>query len=315
MKKITFLLLFVASTICAQETIVDANFSTFTNGALVGQNSWVQYNTAATAPIAITNGKVSWVGGSIVDDQDAILPFSSVIVQPTAGITTINFDILLSISATGAAPSYFLALNNLNTTVTTNNFANARIAAKTQDDGFVFGGRVTGQTGYPFAYGSTKLTFNTQYAVRGVLKMVNGNANDTLKLYVGSDFSNLSLYSTCAYTTGTVADPTFGAVVLSQYGSATVNESGASISSIKVTNFGTIIAGINDPTIFDFKAIVSGKNLIIKNFSNGSIVDVYSSVGAKVQSSRLENGAIQLNNLAKGLYIVRVGNMTSKIMM
>jgi len=69
--------------------------------------------------------------------------------------------------------------------------------------------------------------------------MIAGNANDILNLYVGSDFSNLSLYSTCTYTTGTVADPAFGAALISQYGSASVIESGVSIKSIKVTYLGT----------------------------------------------------------------------------
>lgn len=315
MKKITFLFMFVASTLCAQETLVNANFSTFTNGALVGQNSWVQYNTATTAPLTVTDGKVTWTGGNVADDQDAMYLFSSVINQPTTGVVTLNFDMELSVSSAGASPSYFLALNTFNTTVTASNFQNARIAAKTLDDGFVFGARVNGQTGYPFAYGTTKLTFNTFYAARAVIKMVAGNANDTVKLYVGPDFSNLSLYSTCAYTTGTVGDPTYGALLVSQFGSATANESGVSIKSLKVTNLGTVANGFANPASMDFKAIVSGNNLIIKDIANGSTVDIYSSVGTKVQSAQLLNNTIQLNNLSKGLYIVRVGNLTSKIMM
>ena len=318
MKKITFLLLFVATTLCAQVTLVDANFATYTSGALVGQNNWVQYNTASTIPLVVANGKITFDGNRTTDDQDAMQLFSSVIPQPTTGVTTLNFDIVLSVASAGntTTPSYFLALNTLNTTVTTNNFQNARIAAIQNSDGYVFGGRVNGQTGYPFAYGTTKLTFNTTYALRAVIKMVAGNANDTLKLYVGPDFSNLSLHSTCAFTsTGTATDPTYGAALISQFGSATSIESGISVSSIKVTNQGTVVSGINNPSIADFKATISGKKLIIKDITDGSTVEIYSVSGVKVQSAQLVNGAVQLNNLSKGLYIVRVGNQSSKIML
>ena len=318
MKKITFLLLFVATTLCAQVTLVDANFATFTSGALVGQNNWVQYNTASTIPLVVANGKITFDGNRTTDDQDAMQLFSSVIPQPTTGVTTLNFDIVLSVASAGntTTPSYFLALNTLNTTVTTNNFQNARIAAIQNSDGYVFGGRVNGQTGYPFSYGTTKLTFNTTYALRAVIKMVAGNANDTLKLYVGPDFSNLSLHSTCAFTsTGTATDPTYGAALISQFGSATSIESGISVSSIKVTNQGTVVSGINNPTKTDFKATISGKNLIIKDITDRSTVELYSASGVKVQSAQLVNGAVQLNNLSKGLYIVRVGNQSTKIML
>ena len=318
MKKITFLLLFVATTLCAQVTLVDANFATFTSGALVGQNNWVQYNTASTIPLVVANGKITFDGNRTTDDQDAMQLFSSVISQPTVGVTTLNFDIVLSVASAGntTTPSYFLALNTFNTTVTTNNFQNARIAAIQNSDGYVFGGRVNGQTGYPFAYGTTKLTFNTTYALRAVIKMVAGNANDTLKLYVGPDFSNLSLHSTCAFTsTGTATDPTYGAALISQFGSATSIESGISVSSIKVTNQGTVVSGINNPTKTDFKATISGKNLIIKDITDRSTVELYSASGVKVQSAQLVNGAVQLNNLSKGLYIVRVGNQSTKIML
>jgi len=60
---------------------------------------------------------------------------------------------------------------------------------------------------------------------------------------------------------------------------------------------------------------LAGKNLSVNNVANGSTVDIYSSVGARVQSSKLENGAILLNNFSKGLYIVKVGNQSSKIIL
>jgi hypothetical protein len=58
-----------------------------------------------------------------------------------------------------------------------------------------------------------------------------------------------------------------------------------------------------------------GRNLTVSNVSIGTTVDIYSSIGSKVQSAQLQGGAVQLSNLAKGLYIVRVGNLSSKIML
>ena len=82
-----------------------------------------------------------------------------------------------------------------------------------------------------------------------------------------------------------------------------------------MTNQGTVVSGINNPTKTDFKATISGKNLIIKDITDKSTVELYSASGVKVQSAQLVNGAVQLNNLSKGLYIVRVGNQSTKIML
>jgi len=74
-------------------------------------------------------------------------------------------------------------------------------------------------------------------------------------------------------------------------------------------------AGVSDIKADALNVSLAGKSLYVKNVTDGSIVDVYSSVGSKVQSAQLVNGAIQLNNLSKGLYIVRIGNQSSKIIL
>ena len=99
----------------------------------------------------------------------------------------------------------------------------------------MFGARVNGQGGYPFAYGTQELTIGQDYALRAEINMVAGNANDSINLYVGPDFDNLSLYATAGYTTGSVSDPSFGAMLLSQFGTATVFEPGVSVKSMSVT--------------------------------------------------------------------------------
>lgn len=217
------------------QILVNADFPGYPDGNLVGEDGWQQYSTATARPLTVTSGAVTWAGGSTTDGQDAVLVFGSQIAQPLSGTTVLNYDLALKVSAAGANPSYFAALNTLTTTATAGNFQNARLVAKSSGSGFLFGTRVNGQVGYPFAYGTTELSFNTSYALRAEIHMVTGNANDFIKLYVGPDFNNLSLHATAAYSTGTVGDPLFGGMLISQFGSAAVNEAGVSISSMSVT--------------------------------------------------------------------------------
>jgi len=73
--------------------------------------------------------------------------------------------------------------------------------------------------------------------------------------------------------------------------------------------------GLNNPTVNALNTFVSGKNLFVKNIANGSTVEIFSAIGTRVQTAVLENGKIELNNLQKGMYVVRVGKQTQKIML
>ena len=79
--------------------------------------------------------------------------------------------------------------------------------------------------------------------------------------------------------------------------------------------FGEVTTGLNNTIASKFKATVIGKELLINNASNGSTVEIFSALGSKVQSSVLVNGRIRLNDLSKGMYVVRVGRNTQKIML
>ncbi len=142
---------------------------------------------------------------------------------------------MLSISSAGASPSYFAALNTLDSTTTSGNFQNVRMVAQASGSGFVFGTRVNGQSGYPFGYGSTVLDFGTMYALRAEINLVAGNANDFINLYVGESFSSMNLYATVGYSgTGSVSDISVGAMVLSQFANSSTFESGVSMQSMSV---------------------------------------------------------------------------------
>ncbi len=232
--------LFGASTGFA--AIVSSDFSTFTNGNLVGQNGWTQFNAPATAPIQVAGGKVTWAGGATVDNQDAFLPLGTIINQPASGTTVVYVATQLSVFTAGANPTYFAALNqNQTASSASSNFQNARLVAKDNpgDGTFDFGSRMNGQTGYPFVYGNAGLTYGATYNLVARISMVSGNANDVIDLFVteaSQPFDFVAAYSTSAYTSGTVADPSFGGLLLSQFGSGTVNQSGVAINKVMVTS-------------------------------------------------------------------------------
>lgn len=62
------------------------------------------------------------------------------------------------------------------------------------------------------------------------------------------------------------------------------------------------------------KFTLTGKVLTVKNLDNGSQIDIYSVLGAKVYSFIFKGNAETLN-LNKGIYIVRVGKFTQKIIL
>jgi hypothetical protein len=74
-------------------------------------------------------------------------------------------------------------------------------------------------------------------------------------------------------------------------------------------------AGFSTPKADVLSLSLTGRNLTVNNVVNGTNVDIYSAIGSRVQSAQLQGGAVQLTNLAKGMYIVRVGNLSSKIML
>jgi len=79
--------------------------------------------------------------------------------------------------------------------------------------------------------------------------------------------------------------------------------------------FGGVITGTSNPTEDALQAFVSGKNLMIQNAVAGSKVEIYSALGSKVLTSTLEDGKVSLDNLSKGLYVVRIGKKAQKFML
>jgi hypothetical protein len=222
------------------QTLASATFSTYSDGNLVGQNGWQQYLTQTASPLQVTSGTLSWIGTGLTpsNNQDAMLAFSQQVTQPVTGTNVIHYDLLLSVGSAGSgtAPSYFAAINELTGTTNVGNFQNVRLAVQSSGTGFVFGSRVNGQAGYPYSFGTTVLGFSQPYALRAQFNQVSGTSNDFIQLFVGPDFNSLTLYGTSGWNgVGTVTDPSAGAILLSQFASATAFGSSISIQSISAT--------------------------------------------------------------------------------
>lgn len=71
---------------------------------------------------------------------------------------------------------------------------------------------------------------------------------------------------------------------------------------------------LSNPSSSSFKAYLVGKNLTVTN-TTATTIDLYSALGAKLQTLELVNGTADMSNFSKGLYIVRAGKQTAKIML
>ncbi len=63
------------------------------------------------------------------------------------------------------------------------------------------------------------------------------------------------------------------------------------------------------------KFSVNNKTLYASNVENGATVEIYSALGAKALTAVYNGNPISLSNLNKGIYIVRTGKYTQKIML
>ena len=155
------------------QLVLNENFSTYSNGNLVGQNGWTQFTASSSVPIQVVGGQVvipPIAPAATVDNQDAYKTFTS-FPAPGAGTTSVFAGFTMTVNTAFTIPSFFFAMTD-----TPSGFTNERIAARDMGAGtFQLGGRVTGQAGYPFVYGAA-LAYNTTYQVFIEADLVAGGA-------------------------------------------------------------------------------------------------------------------------------------------
>src|SRR5262249_16392417 len=134
---------------------------------------------------------------------------------------------------------------------------NFRLTAKDNGGGtYLLGGRITGQSTDPFTYGTTALTYGDTHTV-----VVDAEPGGTLmRIFVdppgGFDPNTETPYFTdcfapvspCTSGHSGTAPTTVGALLLSQFASATVLNVGVSISSAKVTYIPSGALSVNSAT-------------------------------------------------------------------
>ncbi len=86
---------------------------------------------------------------------------------------------------------------------------------------------------------------------------------------------------------------------------------GYRLDNFKIT--GEKTTGLSTTNESKLELIVSGKNLLVKNVTDGSEVEIFSAVGSKVLNAVVENGKVNIANLKGGMYVVRSGKLTQKI--
>ncbi len=181
---------------------------TFENaGALVGSTpavgaNWAQTGTTITNPLTVTSGFLPLA----TSGQDVFGALSS--PAPTTAGTKLFTGFNISLTAASATGDYFLHLSD--PAGTTTNFYQ-RVYARSSGAGFQLGIASGSGAGSVITYGSTVLSFTTNYRVVSSWEFIAGTANDALSLYVDPidpvDTNNTPYIG--GYTwTGAIAEPT-----------------------------------------------------------------------------------------------------------
>ena len=189
------------------------DFSTYTNGNLVGQGPWLQTSTSATTPVQV-NGGSAILGTS---GQDVYAPLTSPILITDGSSFYIGATVNITSAQSGG--DYFL---HFTPTVGNSSIFSERLFVKSSSTGFVFG--YDGSSGGTVNYGSTVLSLNTTYNIVMSYTGVSGLTNDTFSLYVNptdtSTEGNNTAYLISGYI-GTSAESTNVAAINLRQGSTT----------------------------------------------------------------------------------------------
>lgn len=221
------------SQVLLHERFYDGSYA---DGDLVGQNGWVQYGAVSLNPIKIAAGRLVMPGFPVGPSPGAMQAASkgiSPVNAPAVGTTVLYMSALLSVDFAPAESSYFWGMN------TSAGFVNERISARATGAGFQFGARVTGQTSYPFFYGS-ELALNRYYNVVAKIELNAGNQNDRVLLFVDPTSidlnSNANVYTIGQFVAGPNGDPLgLTDLVFSKFTSALVGQAGVSLAEVKIT--------------------------------------------------------------------------------
>jgi len=313
MKKITLLLSFIVCVVFAQAQLLLTEDFNYTIGSGIKAAGWAIHGGSGANPdsILVVEGLTlqsypgSGIGGAAAVNGK-FADQNKTFAAQTSGTTYASF--LFKSVGTGAAATYFLHFGP--STIGTTFFS--RVWINATGNGLGLGD--SAPTNY------SPITIGTTYNV--VIKY--DFATKLNSLYILTAVSNTEPTTTQATFTevkGPAAStPTnLGSIALRQGQTSGVPNQNVVVDGIRIaTSWAALFSttGTSNPSSSnELSAFVSGKNLMIKNAVEGSKVEIYSALGSKVQTSTLEDGKVSLDNLSKGLYVVRIGKKAQKFML
>jgi hypothetical protein len=322
MKKITLLLSFIACVVFAQaQLLLNENFDYTAATGLIGQGSWAIVGTTTANPITVTvpaTSAVTYTGypSSGIGNELTLLNSGQDVTKAfTAQLTgTVYYSFLANIQSALAKyrGDYFIHLVE---TGSTSAFF-GRVYVKLVGTKIAFGILTSSGGTYSPTYTDPSYDLNTTYLI--VVKT--NAATAASSLIINPVMTTEPTSGWINNTTGGTGFPAstkgIGGINIRQ-GTDTIAPT-LKLDGIRVaTSYGALFTatGLSTVKADPLSISLAGKILTVKEVADGSIVDIYSAIGSKVQSTQLVNGTIQLNNLSKGLYVVRVGNQSTKIMM
>lgn len=77
----------------------------------------------------------------------------------------------------------------------------------------------------------------------------------------------------------------------------------------------TSASGVNSTKANNMSMFVANRTLMVEGIADGTMIEIYSATGARIMMQELVNGQVQLDNLSKGVYVVRAGNEKCKIVL
>jgi len=304
MKKITLLLAFVACVLVSQaQLLLDENFN-YTVGSEISTNGWTVHS-GTTFPTLVTAPTITYVEypksgeGAEVTVGVTGIDVNRTFTKQTTGTVFISF--LAKVDSATVLGDYFIHVGPdvIGTSFFGRTFVKAdatkKLAFGIQN---ASGGTGATQTYTPFSY-----DLHTTYLI--VLKVVvaTGESSIIVNPAMGTTEPNTGWISN---NTGTTLPINIGSVALRQGGATSAGIE--KVDGIHVaTSYGALFAtaGLSSLSVDQLKVKVIGKKLSVENASTTN-VEIFNAIGAKVQFGQLESGSIQLNDLSKGLYIVRV---------
>lgn len=309
MKKITLLLSFIACVLVAQgQRLLTEDFD-YTIGSGIKAAGWLIHGGAGATPdsILVVGGLTfsgypsSGIGGA-ASVTGKFADQNKTITSQTSG--TVYASFIVKSLASNAAASYFLHFGP--TVIGTTFFS--RVWVNNTGNGLGLGD--TAPTNY------TPITINTTYLV-------------VLKYDFASKTNSLYVFETMPTSEPTAPQATFleikgpaaatptdlGSIALRQGQTSGGANQNVIVDGIRVaTSWSNLFSttSLRTPSANNLEVSFVGKKLTVTN-SPSSSVDIFSALGAKIQTVELVNGSANLD-LSKGLYIVRAGKKAAKIM-